>query len=203
MREAEQTTPATPVQPGTGEPGPLSPLRAFVLLLTVLVVLMAFVAVFVLRKSEPSGEGIETNNFALTDTEAIEVFRDKDDLGIAAIQERDRSLVSQAFTPGGPLSARAYQAIKELQRDAVTDRIRYQSLQVKVIENSSREVRLRQVRLLFPCFVSERGEDLTRDKTVVRQVVDWTLRRQQSEWLLHDAELAKDKELDRRNQDCP
>ncbi|MDQ4143377.1 MAG: hypothetical protein M3198_06480 [Actinomycetota bacterium] len=184
---------------------PLSPRKAFVLLTAL--ILFATGALVITRPS-PTSETDEVDlppstNFALTDEEATARFQELRDHALRATQSGNISLLGTVFTPNGPLIRRSQRIISDLQDNGVRDRINYVSLVTTVIQNGDNVIRIKERRLLHPCFTDAQGLDVTKDSTVVEQTVIWTMRRLNSEWKLHDGSLVRDKPLRHEHADCP
>ncbi|MDQ3985442.1 MAG: hypothetical protein M3280_02975 [Actinomycetota bacterium] len=195
---------ATPASPQAEARGPVSPLRAFGIL-GILIAIVAGAGLIATSDddSEPEPKLSESDNFALTDAEAISVFLRLSRIGLRATQEKDPSLIPLAFTTGGPLANRSHRIIRELREDEIDDKIRYKSLGVEVLSNQPDEIQIVEDRLLYPCFVDAQGKDVTEDSTVVRQQVRWEMSRAGSDWRLHNALLQIDRALEDQSASCP
>ncbi len=197
MREPEAPAASSWMDEEEEDRRSLSPVRAFVLLLLVVAFLVGIGLIAMSNKDPvPSDQAIpNTKNFALTDQQAIAKFQYLRDLGLRATQQEDQSLVASAFVPGSPLANRSIRIIQELDRDDVIDKIRYETLGVEVASNEPTIVRIREVRKLFPCFVTPKGRDVTQHPNVVHQEVMWGMRLIGSQWRLETADLLTDKRL--------
>jgi hypothetical protein len=175
------------VKNGNDQPaGGLSPAKAFFALLALLV---AIGGLFLLTRpgDDPNpGPAPKSDNFALTDAEAIDRFRELDALRITALRSRDASLISHVFTPKSPAADDVAASIRTLTRQSVLFRSTYESKSVRVTENTPTEIHVLQRVVVTPSFVSEEGEDVTRDDSSQLQETDWTLRRVADLWLIHD-----------------
>jgi hypothetical protein len=171
--------------------GGLSPAKAFFALLALLV---AIGGLFLLTrpKEEPGpGPAPRSDNFALTDAEAIERFKELDELQIRALRERDETLLGKIYTPDSPLVASVVKSIRTLKRESVFDRTRDETQSLSVIENSQDEIRLRQEVVVTPKFVDEAGRDVTIDSRTELQTVEVLLHRNFDRWLIHDAVITQ------------
>jgi hypothetical protein len=183
--------------------GGLSPAKAFFALLALLV---AIGGLFLLtRPNEEPGPGPapKSDNFALTDAEAIERFTQLTGLALESVRERDPSLLNQVFTSTGPVKDRASREIRSLLRDNVIDQTTVQILARSVVTNDESVITVRERSRLLPCFVTEDGRDVTRSHKVVERVVVWTLQPEGSVWRIHDSELVTDQFIRGQQSDCP
>ncbi|MGH2818057.1 MAG: hypothetical protein ACRDJS_06305 [Actinomycetota bacterium] len=174
-----------PVKNGRDEPaGGLSPAKAFFALLALLV---AIGGLFLLTRSsedpDPSSAP-KSDNFALTDAEAIERFRELESLKIRAYRQTDASLIPKIFTSDSPVRGTVLKEIKELDSTRVTFDTRYETEKTNVESNSTSEIVVRQIVLVYPKFVDESGREVTVNDEPQRQTVDWFLRNVEGEWLL-------------------
>src|SRR5918997_4649035 len=102
--------------------GTVPPLRAFLGLIALLVVVGAVV---LFTREDPAPAPIPTPrasqspDFSLTDEEAIARFKELHALSLKAGRTRDLSLVDQVFSRSGPTYQRAVRAIERLLRDEV------------------------------------------------------------------------------------
>jgi hypothetical protein len=183
--------------------GGLSPAKAFFALLALLV---AIGGLFLLTrpKEEPGpGPAPKSDNFALTDAEAIQRFKKLNTTAVEAIQERDASALSEVFIGSGPAMERAADAIRRLQRNDVLDRSKVEIIDVTVVESSREAIGLRVADRLFPCFVTESGEDVSTGPEAIEGVSIWTLRLEESLWKIYDSQLQRDRVLRGHERVCP
>ena len=200
MGEAKSTsgTRFNPPAPEADSPsGPLSPIRVFVGLVVLLIVAGTIIYVTKPEASVQNAEaGLpESNNFALTDAEAITRFKELRQLAVQAARTRDLALLSNIFTADGPTFSKAESSIDRLLADNIIDQTAVRTLTINVVTNSSSEITLTEASVLTPCFVNEKGVDLTKSKRPVRQSVRWSLRQRNGVWLIDDAVLITDKTL--------
>jgi hypothetical protein len=192
------------VKNGNDQPaGGLSPAKAFFALLALLV---AIGGLFLLTRpgDEPNpGPAPKSDNFALTDAEAIDRFRELNSLALASIRERDYSTLNEIFAAESPARNRAFQAIQRLRRDNVIDKVRIEVRAIEVIQNDSDKVELRVIDRLFPCFVTESGEDISESHRVVEGTTVWTLTPEDSVWKIQDSTLENDHFVKGRKSACP
>jgi hypothetical protein len=175
--------------------GGLSPVKAFFALLALLV---AIGGLFLLtRPTDESNPGPapRSDNFALTDAEAIERFKELDALRIRALRSRDASLISQVFTPNSPVAEDVMDSIQTLNRQNVLFRTTYKDSSLHVVTNTANEIHVLQRAVVNPRFVDENGIDVTRNDSTQLQTTDWTLRRMSDVWLIHDGLITKVRDL--------
>ena len=185
--------------------GPLSPGKAFVIALLLLAA--ALTGWMLSRPNSPTPPPTTNNeptepNYTLTNEEAIARFEELGALAVEAGRTRDTSLLAEVFDPTGPTYARAKKTIAELSRDNVIDKSRFKSSSVAVVTNTAQAIELREERIIYPCFVTESGENVTRNETPVRQVVIWTLVEVDSEWLIHDGVYKSAARLKKEGNRC-
>jgi hypothetical protein len=180
----------------------MQPLRAFLLLLGLILVLTTVVALFLKEDPEPPVDEPKSTNFALTDTEALQRTADLAELSIQAIQHRDLSLLPLIYAPDGPAKKRATRDIRQLLTDRVLDRAVADSKDLEVVSNGPNEIRVRETLLLHPCFKTESGKDITQGPEAIEQVGLWILRRDGDKWLIHDAILEADRAVDKQDASC-
>jgi hypothetical protein len=180
------------VKNGNDQPaGGLSPAKAFFALLALLV---AIGGLFLLTRpgDDPNpGPAPKSDNFALTDAEAIVRFKELDELQIRALRQRDETLLGQIYTPNSPLVSSVAKSIRTLIRESVFDRTRDETKRLSVIENGQDEIRLRQEVVVRPKFVDESGRDVTINPRTELQTVEVILHRDFDQWLIHDAVITQ------------
>jgi hypothetical protein len=180
--------PGTPEMKSDDKPsGGLSPVKAFFALLALLV---AIGGLFLLtRPTDESNPGPapRSDNFALTDAEAIERFKELDARVLSAYEAVDPSLLSGTFTPTSPMRSTVAKELRTLKREGVHSESRFDTQSLSVVSNGESTIQIRQIVVVHPKFVTESGKDVTTNGKVERQTVDWTLHRFESEWLLHSS----------------
>jgi hypothetical protein len=178
--------PGTPEMKSEDKPsGGLSPVKAFFALLALLVAIGGlFLLTRPTNESNP-GAAPRSDNFALTDAEAIERFKELDARVLSAYEAGDPSLLSGTFTPTSPMKSTAAKELRTLKREGVHSESRFDTRSLSVVSNGESTIQIRQIVVVHPKFVTESGKDVTRNGEVERQTVDWTLHRIESEWLLH------------------
>ncbi|MGH2806211.1 MAG: hypothetical protein ACRDKT_02950 [Actinomycetota bacterium] len=154
-------------------------------------VLVAIAAVVLLTRPDPApipdGSTNDPPDFSLTDTEAIERFRELDTLKLRAYRTRDVTLVASVFSSDSELAKVARREIRNLTRSDVIPRTRFVTRRVEVLDNSDDAIRLLQVVEVYPRFVDEAGNDVTASGRDELQRVEVVLHRDSDEWLLFDA----------------
>ena len=176
---------------------PLPPVKAFVMLIGVLVV--AGAGLWLLRPEAETGPaGLpESDNFALTNAEAIHRFKQLDELRLQAYEKRDASLIRSITTEDSALRQVGVSEIAQLIDDKVFSRTTFDTKSLTVSTNTGNRIVLRQVVAENPRFVTAKGEDIT-TSAPVRRTVQWTLDREGAEWLLFDAEVLSDRDLSKQ-----
>ena len=188
--------PGTPEMKSDDKPsGGLSPVKAFFALLALLV---AIGGLFLLtRPTDESNPGPapRSDNFALTDAEAIERFKELHALFRQASRTRDQSLLSLMITSDSPLRDEATKDIAQLRSDGVLDRSRFVTEDIDIQSNKPTEIHLIQRVVIHPKFVLESsGKDITRSEPV-RQLVEWTMKLENSKWRVLDALITRSQEV--------
>ncbi len=191
MKRAVRSTPN-----GSNREKPfLSPLSAFLILLTLLLVTGGFLYGSASSSSQ-SGRVSKSDASSRPAASIRDVFHRLNSQAIEIGRDRDASRLSTVFATTGPMLRRADREIQQLLRDEVQDLTTFETVDLKVVSASPNEVVIRELRKVFPCFVDLAGRDITRDRSVVEQVVRWTLTRSHDRWLIYDAELLQDRRLD-------
>jgi hypothetical protein len=188
--------PGTPEMKSDDKPsGGPSPVKAFFALLALLV---AIGGLFLLTRSTDEsdpGAAPRSDNFALTDAEAIERFNELHALFRQASRTRDQSLLSLMITSDSPLRDEATKDIAQLRRDGVLDRSRFVTEDIDIQSNRRTEIQLIQRVVIYPKFVLESsGKNITKSEPV-RQLVEWTMKLEDSEWRVLDALVTKSQEV--------
>ena len=171
----------------------LSPTRVFVVLLIV-VALLVGIGLLATSNNDPVADDQplpSTNNFALTDDQAIARFKELDQISEGAYAARDESLVTQYTTSDSPLRPSGYEDIRQLQKDDIEFRPRSKTLSVVVLRNDPEEIAIQQIVVQRPIFRTESGKDVSENHGPVRLTIEWILRREGSSWRLFDSTLVK------------
>ena len=208
MGEAKSTsgTKFNPPAPEADSPsGPLSPIRVFVGLVVLLIVAGTIIYVTKPEASVQNAEaGLpESNNFALTDAEAITRFKELQETISNALRSRDVTVASGTFTAASPVETRLATEISQLREDRVFDHTQHRILDVQIIDRSEAELKLRETSLLSPCFVTRGGNDVTESSTQIRQTGIWTLTLVKSEWRIQSGVLTAHRSVEGSRSDCP
>ncbi|MGH2730046.1 MAG: hypothetical protein ACRDJI_05490, partial [Actinomycetota bacterium] len=119
MQQAEESPRARPDAPDEGSGSVLSPLRAFLVLLAVLVAAGVLIVATGSEDDPPPATNTAPAKyeFSLTDEEAITRFTELRERAFKSVEERDISLISAVFTQDGPTARRASREIRRLLQD--------------------------------------------------------------------------------------
>ena len=165
--------------------GGLTPLNAFLVGLGLLVAIAAVVLLSRPDKAPvPSPDPNPEPAFALKDAEAIARFEELDALRIRALRNRDVTLLPEVFTEGSEAARGVSKSITRLVRNDVFFRTRYVTEELRVVQNSSTEIVLRQTSVVTPKFVDADGNEVTVAGRTQRQTTEWTLRLVGDNWLI-------------------
>ena len=200
----ERHEPVTGQNPNRSSFSGISPIKAFAGLVALLIVSGAII---LLTKPETSAQDSEANiaasdNFALTDAEAITRFRTLRRLLIRAVASRDVSLLPAIFTSDSPNMKETEAAIHRLLRDRVIDKSRVHIISVEVLNNWPERIRISERVRLVPCFIAESGRDVTASNKIVEQVNRWVLVFSNSSWKLAKGVLQDDRIIRSMDDSC-
>ena len=193
MQRAEGPSSRLAPEPTPTRPS-VSPPIAFLLLAGVIGILGA---IFYVTRPETPATPTNPNvaqqqpDFSLTNEEAITRFEELSDIRRQAYATRDVTLLSSLYTENSVVGSGAAKELRSLNRDGVSDVSEYQTQQVTIVSNGDTEIELREVVLVEPKFVNESGADVTLDPKTIKEVVLWTLRLEDTQWLVHDAVITK------------
>ena len=134
-------------------------------------------------------------DFSLTDEEAIARFKELDQLRQRMYRDRDASLVSVIYADGSPVQKRVLEDLQVLRRDRVLSRTTFETESLRVESTDAGEVKLMQVVVVDPNFVSESGSPVEGSNVTQRLTIEWTLVPQAGEWLLHDSVITDSEKL--------
>lgn len=187
------------MRPGETEDdaGAFPPLRVFFVLMAVVVAVGA--VVLVTREDSPPPPPPTQSpspNFALTDAEAIARFKELRELRDQLYRERDLSLLSEIYAPDSPIVKIVTKEIKQLLRDNVLHRSRYETHRVSVSENFPGHIVVTEVVTRYPRFVSEDGEDVTRNDAELLQKATWSLVEMDGRWLVDRSVIQDSRKVD-------
>lgn len=197
MREPETSAASSWMDEEEEKRRGLSPIRAFVLLLFVFAFLVGIGLIAMSNKDRvPSDQAIPTtNNFALTNEQAIARFKELDTLREKAYVTRDLSLLSAYVAEGSPLMELGTDDITTLREDHVTFDPKSETQSLRLITNSTDKITIRQVVVQDPQFVSESGDDVSKSNRPIRLVIDWELSLDGSVWKLYDSQLVESEKV--------
>ena len=195
MQRAEDSSSRVAPDP---ERSGLKPAVAFLGL--ILVVAVVGTIVFLTRPApapEPRGTTTATTepNFALTDEEAIARFEELNAQLVAAYEARDVSILEAFLTNDSPLRTRAANEIRQLLRDRVVPRPKFDTRSIEVISNDPTEIVLRQTAVDSSRFESEVGEEITKHPKDILRVVEWTLELEGSIWRIAESSPIQSRQL--------
>jgi hypothetical protein len=173
-------------------------------LLIVAALAVAGAAFLLLTSNDPEPTTPNTTDAptTLTDEQAISTFHTLADQAFAAVLHRDASALGQAFVPGSSAYRRAETVIDGLISDGVIDKTRIDIQTVEVVTNSATEITLRSTARIRPCFITEKGRDVTTGPKLVERVSDWSLRSHQSVWLIEAGTVVKEVALLEKDAFC-
>jgi hypothetical protein len=178
----------------------VSPVKAFLGLLALAVaaglVLMLMTPVTVTEHPSATTPTAKPD-YSLTNAEAIARFKELDELRLDAYSRRNAELIEQAFTNESPIASRIRSEIRDLRVDGVLSKTSFETRSITVAMNAANLIRLHQIVVIRPRFVTESGRDVTKKHVTERQEIRWTLKRDQGDWLLHDAVVTKSQILSR------
>ena len=177
----------------------LKPTTAFFLLL---LGASAIAGVLYLTRPDPAPTPTGTQtapkpNFALTNEEAIARFEELASIRARAYSSRDLTLLDSLYTHQSVVREMAARDLQQLNRDGVSDVSVYDTRNLTVLSNQTEEIEIREVVVVTPRFVDEKGRDVTSEGAVTREVVTWTLRLEDDTWLIHDALVTQSTEVKR------
>ncbi len=183
---------------------PVSPIKAFVLLLGVLAI--AGLVLLVTRSDNPlatpsirspnteasnSDQTDQAEPERLTNSQAKAVFRRLDKRRLAAFRERTTSHLSEVVTDNGSLRLNVVREIRELRREHLFIRPNVVSRGLAILDSKQDRIRFRQIVELSPRVTSEKGKNLTLEDTAERQTILWVMVRRNTGWLLHRARIVE------------
>lgn len=214
MRQPENSAVTGKDGSETGPPGgaPMSPVRAFLLLMALLVT--AGVVLWTTtrpERAEPirmdhsqdaAGNG-ETKartpsrqEGRPTKAEAKSIFERLDQARIRAYRHRSLTALHDIWTENSPVRPVVEREIRRMRHDTVLMRTNFDTKRLTVTALKSSKIRLTQVVRVDPKFVSESGEDVTVGKLIDKDTVKWVLLEQRGKWLIHNATVIERKKLD-------
>lgn len=191
---------------------PMSPVRAFLLLLALLV--SAGVVLWMTTRPERTepirmerSQGARDNGVTEdrpksrperrpTKAEAKDIFRALDKAALRAYRRRDVKLIPRIWTTNSPVRPTAEREIDRLLQDSVLVRTRFNTKRLSVRSAASSRIDIVQVVVIDPKFVTEAGEEITASDARDRDTVKWQLRKQDGQWLIHKALVIDRDKLD-------
>ena len=196
MQHAHDTALTAIWDPEERSGGPLSPGRAFLILLALLIAAFGIFRLTgpadtpapstqtpppTIPKNEPSQP-----SQTLTRAEAISTFQDLHALLVKAYKNKDVGLLPKYLTPNSPLRTVGTSEIRELRENQIIVDPGLTTRRLTLLNKSEKEAVIRQVVYQHPKFTSKSGEDLTvGSPKIVR--IDWTMRRVNEKWKIFDS----------------
>ncbi len=142
--------------------------------------------------TQPQANPPPAPDHSLTNTEALDRFRELDALRIESIETGDVSLIPETLTPDGPLRDIATEEARQLATDMITVQTNFRTINLRVLSNSEDEVVIRQVVLQNPRFFSESGKEVTTSNPRLR-TIEWTLKLDGDTWKIHNSKTVRDR----------
>jgi hypothetical protein len=202
---AEQTDPGREATPDPA--APLTPLRAVLLILVLLAT--ATTLLLLTRGGAPPSDlvGAPSQGSGLASSspsraEALQIFRELRSDALRATRSRDLDLVREVFLPGSRIARVAREEVEKLLRKKVRERSVVRSVEALVLKTTSENVRIRETFMLTPCFLSQKGEDVTQNHVRLRHVVEWAIQPLSSRWVLADGTLVAERVVKRGLRSC-
>lgn len=188
-------------QSRSGPQSPISPLVAFIVL-TCLVAAGVIVFYAVAGGGGP-GRGVPQGQPGLSDRQAISRLHHLMSINQQVAATRDLSLLDSVFTSDSPLRPRALRLLQRLRQANVRDVSKVRGVDIDVRENTPSHITLSFRRVVFPCYVGPKGQDLTKGPSAIRQRGTWIMKPEGDAWLLFDSKLSEDEAIQRDAPSCP
>ena len=190
MQRAEDSSSRLDPEPPPSRPSFSSPGLAFAV-----ITILALVTGSLLYVSRPDPvptpvQPIATDDnpdFSLTDEEAIVEFEELHRRELLAYRRADISLLASLFTHDSPIARKVLREVRQLARDDVYARPRYETKKLSVVRNGPTEVTLRQIAHVSSSFIDAQGTDVGNQVPTQKQVIRWTIALEGDSWRLHDA----------------
>ena len=169
------------------------PVRVFLILAAFMTAIGAFLW---LTRSDPIPESpanatapTESPDFSLTDEEAIARFKELDELSQLIYRERDQSLIPEVYIDGSRIAETVRNEVRRMARDGVYSATRFKTLTVEVTINTPSLIRLEQVVVVTPRFMSDSGDEVTGKERAQKQTVKWALKLEGQKWQIESATI--------------
>jgi hypothetical protein len=202
MRGAEESSAAPkPSSLGSAQ-GSLSPIKAFALLMSVVVAII-IIANLTRSPSAPSGaprRAASSADYSLTNKEAKKRFAQLERLSTLSYVRRDRSLIPVFSVAKSPLRSIALRDIKKLLAKNVVFRPSISRRSLSILKNRKRTIVLREIVVESPRFFLESGREVSNFHGRILQTLDWTLKPEGSVWKLFDLHVIKTVSLDKEQK---
>jgi hypothetical protein len=207
MQHATDRAPSP--SPTSGRLGPLSPVVAFAILLVLLAVVFGLGSTVAERSSaelDPvevpdsvptasAASNVEAKPRPLGRRRAIARFEALDAIRLRAYRTNDASLLARYLVPTSDLWELGARELRQMRRDGVTMRPRFDTRRLWVHQRSTEAIVVRQVVRQDPRFYSESGKDVTVARAAQLVTVDWTLKPVDGRWLISDSWVRRVEEL--------
>lgn len=176
--------------------GGMPPIKVFAGLVALLIGAGTFLLLTKSGTSLQSSTGIPpSDNFALTNAEAISRFKRLDALSIRAYETQDPTLVSHFLTSDSPLTSSVQNDILKLQVHRTDFEAGVVTQDLAVRTNTASMIVIRQDLIQSVRFTKQGGRDVTKSPTRLELTVDWTLRPEGDAWLIHDSHVVATRQL--------
>ena len=132
-------------------------------------------------------------DFSLTDEEAIARFKELEAAKLHAYRRTDPSLLSTIFTSDSPSRRLVERDFKKLEANGVRFRTSFVTTSIELVRNDGGGIVVRQTVIVRPRFLQGGGDVTTSEPQ--EQVVDWVIKRQGDQWLVHETLVRDTREL--------
>jgi hypothetical protein len=201
--EADETPGGIPAPEPEEERG-LSPGKAFLILLAVLVAGAALVLIVTSGGDEAPDEAEPRPPFQLTDEQALERFHELWALDERARVERDPTLISLIYTSDSESGRGAADALSGYLRQDLVDESEVEVLEVTLQSNSSAQVRIEVLTRVTPCIVDADGQSvLVHEPRVLERETLWTLVPEGTQWKVADKHTPEERVVEEDPNACP
>lgn len=123
---------------------------------------------------------------SISESDLLSQFEDLQRSLMVAYRTQDPTLVDALFTSTSPVRRIVFDDLERLQQDNVNDLTTQRQRQLEILSSEAHEVKLQESVVVRPRFLLG-GEDITKGARRVNQIVTWTLRTENGDWLIHDS----------------